>query len=73
MPDESSGGQAPGAGPHRSLEVCGIEVNTETTGPLSGEVPTELGSQGEKTDCCLKSLSKVGCYGRRQGSPVPKL
>lgn len=33
MPDEAPGGQAPGAGLHRSLEVCVIEVNTERMGP----------------------------------------
>lgn len=33
MPDEVPGGQAQWAGPHRSLEVCVIEVNTERMGP----------------------------------------
>lgn len=43
MPDEAPGGQAPGAGPHRSLEVCGIEVNTEMMGPCLVRSPRSLG------------------------------
>lgn len=43
MPDEAPGGQAPGAGPHRSLEVYGIEVNTETMGPCLVRSPRSLG------------------------------
>lgn len=34
MPDEALAGQAPGAGLHRSLELCVIEVILKGWGPV---------------------------------------
>lgn len=59
MPDEAPGGQAPGAGPHRSLEVC---VIPERTGLCLVRFPIELGPRERKLTVDLRASARL-CVG----------